>query len=284
MGDWYVRAPGVVSLSRGDTYVFVRPGAPPLEVPGVDVEALALLLARTALPAEAAALAELCEPDTLDLLVAEGVLRRGSAAELGVAGRGGATPRDLPCRRVVLGLTGAVGSLEAVRMMVTLATEVASVVDVILTRGACELVKPRALQYFGMRTWTDAFEPRDGARVPHIELASSADLVLVAPASASTLARLASGACSDLLSLVVAATRAPVVVAPAMNESMWDNPAITRNVARLRADGMWIVEPRAGYEVGQPGYPAMMGGMGVSHEEVARVVRLVLERQAAGPA
>ena len=283
MGDWYVRAPDVVSLSRGDTYVFLRPGAPPLEIPGVDVEVLGLLLARTALPAEAAALAELCETDTLDLLVAEGVLRRGSAAELGVPGPGERPARDLPCRRVVLGLTGAVASLESVRMAVALATSVAREVDVILTRGACELVVPRSLEYFGVRTWTDAFAPRDGARVPHIELAG-ADLVLVAPASASTLARLASGACSDLLSLVVAATRAPVVVAPAMNEAMWDSPAIARNVARLRADGVWIVEPRAGYEVGQPGFPAMVGGMGVSGEEVARVVRLVLERQAAGSA
>ena len=63
--------------------------------------------------------------------------------------------------------------------------------------------------------------------------------------------KLASGACSDLVSLIVAATKAPVVVAPSMNPEMWTHPAIQRNVAQLRADGVWVIEPGLGFEVGQ---------------------------------
>ena len=83
----------------------------------------------------------------------------------------------------------------------------------------------------------------------HVHLASRAEIIAVIPASAHALQRLATGACSDLLSLTVAATKAPVVLFPAMNANMWRHRAIARNVAQLRADGCYVVEPGPGFEV-----------------------------------
>jgi len=115
--------------------------------------------------------------------------------------------------------------------------------DVILTRAAQKFVTRDLFESYGIPTWGDAFERRDGTNVPHVQLGRSADCILVMPASASSLYRLAAGACTDLMSMVVSATEAPVVVAPVMNDAMWNNPAVQRNVQQLREDGMHVVEP-----------------------------------------
>jgi phosphopantothenoylcysteine synthetase/decarboxylase len=115
--------------------------------------------------------------------------------------------------------------------------------DVVLTEAAQKFVTRDLLESYGIRTWVDAFERRNDIYVPHVHLARSADCVLVMPASANSLHRFADGACTDLLSLLVAATHAPVVLAPAMNDAMWNNGAIQRNLQLLRADGMYVIEP-----------------------------------------
>ena len=106
---------------------------------------------------------------------------------------------------------------------------------------------------------------REGKTVPHIALAKNADLVAVMPATAGSISRLATGACSDLLSLVAIATTAPVVVAPTMNTAMWDNPAVRRNVDQLRADGVYVVEPTFFFEAAElvKGAPPLCGMLGV---------------------
>lgn len=111
--------------------------------------------------------------------------------------------------------------------------------------------------------------------VPHAELADNADAVLVAPCSASTLHKLASGACSDLVSLVVAATKAPVIVAPSTNANMWAHPPVQRNVAQLRADGVWIVEPWRGTRVSKRGESGT-GALGFNSLGLFRILDLIL--------
>src|SRR5207249_11528339 len=96
--------------------------------------------------------------------------------------------------------------------------------------------------YYGLPVWVDRFEARDGVNVPHMWLASRADVILIA-ATAHTIHRLATGACSDLLSLVVAATRAPIVIAPSMNPLMASQPAVARNSGQLRRVGYYVAEP-----------------------------------------
>src|SRR5262249_21836186 len=117
---------------------------------------------------------------------------------------------------------------------------------------------------YGVRTWVDAFERRDGIRVAHVSLGASADCVLVMPASASALQRLGDAACTDLMSMTVAASEAPVIVVPAMNSVMWSNPGVRRNAQRLRDDGMYVVDPTlivAAAALAE-GASAMVGGPG----------------------
>lgn len=115
--------------------------------------------------------------------------------------------------------------------------------DIIITDSARRFITPDLLEHYGIQAWCDAFERRDNFTVAHVQLGSTADCIVVLPATASTLQRLASGACNDLLSLTVAASRCPLILAPVMNEAMWEKPAIQRNLQQLRIDGASIIEP-----------------------------------------
>jgi len=277
--DWFVRNPAVVAVARGSSYLFVGPDRPTAVLDDVDVAALAEVLAAAVTPVPAATLAELCTDDTLALLAEQGILLRGARGEIEDAG-GWRAPAavDPPCGNLVVGICGVVGALAAVDQVRALAAGFAREVDVVLTPSALQFVTAHAFEYQGLRTWLDPFEPRHGAHVPHIHLAQRADLVLIAPASADLLRRLATGACSDLISLVATATAAPVVVAPAMNPQMWRHPAVARNVAQLRADGVWVVEPGIGFEVSDGGSEAAIGGIGFGNDvaNLARTLATIL--------
>ena len=117
----------------------------------------------------------------------------------------------------------------------------------ILTQSAARFVTPASLQAVsGRRVRDDLWDEEAEAAMGHIELARWADAVLVAPATAHLLSRLAHGAADDLLTTVCLATAAPVFVAPAMNRQMWEHPAVQRNVARLAADGVRLLGPGEG--------------------------------------
>jgi phosphopantothenoylcysteine decarboxylase/phosphopantothenate--cysteine ligase len=151
--------------------------------------------------------------------------------------------------------------------------------DVILTEAALRFVHRELFEFYGIRTWVDAFDRRDGVHVPHIALGQAADCLLVMPASAACWRRLAQGACADLLSLTVAATMAPVVVAPVMNTAMWNHAAVQRNVQQMRDDGMYVIEPTLIFAAvdlvhqGDPMYGGpgtfWRGALGVMHTLVA---------------
>lgn len=152
------------------------------------------------------------------------------------------------CKRIILGITGSIGAITSVDVALLLRARFCKDVQIILTEAATEMVAPAIFRYHGFSVWTTAFEARDDVNVPHIHLAMSADLVVVVPACANTLHRLATAECSDLLSLVVTATRAPIVVSPAMNTVMLDSFAVRRNIAQLKEDGVYVVETRLGFE------------------------------------
>jgi phosphopantothenoylcysteine decarboxylase / phosphopantothenate---cysteine ligase len=276
MTDWFVRR-SAVSLARGDSYLLVDPdhGASALE--GVDVEAFAAVLALAAQPVSRERLLELAGEEAIARLVELGVL--APCAEPAPAPPpAAATARR--CGRLVIGLCGTVSVSAALDFVVPLADVFAREVELVFTRGARRFVRPRIFEYRGLRTWDDAFAPRHGAAVPHHHLATSADLVLIAPASAGTLARLARGACDDLLSLIVAATTAPVVIAPSMNPQMWLHPPIARNVAQLRADGCWVIDPGLGAPVARR-QQVGVGALGFDVPGLVRALDAVLTRHAA---
>ncbi len=153
--------------------------------------------------------------------------------------------------KALLGVTGGIAAYKAVEILRLLQGRGADV-EVLLTRSARQFVTPltfSALTGKPVHTslWVQASDQSPDAPIEHIALAQAIDVLLIAPATANTLARLAHGLASDLLSTLYLATPAPVVVAPAMNVEMWHHPATQANVDTLRQRGVHFVEPEAGH-------------------------------------
>jgi phosphopantothenoylcysteine decarboxylase/phosphopantothenate--cysteine ligase len=160
---------------------------------------------------------------------------------------------------VVLGVTGSIAAFKAVEVLRALTLEAGARVTVILTRHATEFVRPLTfsvlsgrpclVDQFAAEEMRASFIPPDvPGRVPlvHIDLAQRADLVVVAPASANLLGKVAAGIADDLLTVTIMATAAPVLFAPAMNTRMWENPIVRANAGRLATLGYRFVGPDAG--------------------------------------
>ena len=148
--------------------------------------------------------------------------------------------------KVVLGVTGSIAAYKACEL-VRLLVKRGDDVHVVMTEHARAFVTPLTFRTLSRNEVAcDLFnEPRDW-KPGHVSLAAAADLVAVAPATANILAKMAHGLADDLLSSTLRATRAPVIVAPAMNDGMWENPATQANVAALTARGVRIVSPGVG--------------------------------------
>jgi phosphopantothenoylcysteine decarboxylase/phosphopantothenate--cysteine ligase len=148
-------------------------------------------------------------------------------------------------KRITVGVTGGIAAYKAVELVRQLRTRGAEV-DVIMTKNAQQFVTPLTFQTVsGHLVYTDlfaSFKPE----ISHISLAEKADAFIIAPATANIIAKIASGLADDLLSTVMLATRAPVLIAPAMNDKMWSNPVVKRNVTKLRELGFKIIEPTSG--------------------------------------
>jgi phosphopantothenoylcysteine decarboxylase/phosphopantothenate--cysteine ligase len=149
-------------------------------------------------------------------------------------------------RTVVFGLSGGIAcykACEAVRLLVGRDARV----QVVMTAGAQQFVTPLTLQALSRNpVATDTFSLTQESEIGHIRLADAADVIVVAPATADVIGKMAGGIADDLLTTVLLATRAPVVVAPAMNVHMWEHPAVQENVARLVARGVRVVGPTSG--------------------------------------
>ena len=153
---------------------------------------------------------------------------------------------SLAGRRVLLGVTGGIAAYKAADLVRRL-REAGAEVRVVMTRGATEFVTPLTFQAVsGQPVHTELLDADAEAGMGHIELARWADVVLVAPATANFLAQLAQGRAEDLLSTVCVATRAPLFVAPAMNQGMWANEATRENVTRLEQRGVRVLGPGEG--------------------------------------
>lgn len=150
-------------------------------------------------------------------------------------------------KTIVVGLTGGIACYKGAELVRALVKESASV-HVVMTDGAREFVTPLTLQTLsGHPVRTSLFDLGEESSIGHIRLADAADVLLVAPATANVLAKLAHGIADDLLTTVALATKAPIVVAPAMNVNMLSNPVTQRNLAALRESGVRIVDPEEGF-------------------------------------
>jgi phosphopantothenoylcysteine decarboxylase/phosphopantothenate--cysteine ligase len=151
--------------------------------------------------------------------------------------------------RILVGITGGIAAFKAVTL-VRLLSELGHDVKVVPTQNALRFVGATTLEALSKNT-VDSDLYTDVADVKHIELGQSADLVIVAPASASFIARTAAGIADDLLSNVILATAAPIIIAPAMHTEMWKNAATKANVATILERGINMVEPTEGRLTGE---------------------------------
>jgi phosphopantothenoylcysteine decarboxylase / phosphopantothenate---cysteine ligase len=147
---------------------------------------------------------------------------------------------------IALGVCGGIAAYKAVEVLRGF-QRAGCVVHVAMTRRACEFVQPltfRALS--GSHVVVDDYAPDNPDPIAHITFSQTTDLLVVAPATANIIAKFANGIADDFLSSTYLACNAPVLIAPAMNTTMWQHPATQRNLDRLRADGVYIMEPDAG--------------------------------------
>ena len=150
-----------------------------------------------------------------------------------------------PC--VVLGVTGGIAVYKACELLRLLQKRGIDVF-VVMTQNACRFVAPLTFETLsGHPVAVDTFDRPQTWEVEHIALAKRADLFLIAPATANIMGKMACGIADDMLSTTVMATRAPVLVAPAMNTGMWENAAVQQNIKTLRARGVEIVAPVSGH-------------------------------------
>jgi len=149
-------------------------------------------------------------------------------------------------RFVVLGVTGSIAAYKTVELARRL-TQAGATVQVVMSRSATEFVRPLTFQALTYRpVEVEMFQIQDERAAGHVAMGRQADVVVIAPATAHVLARLANGFSDDLIATTVLATDAPIVLAPAMETHMWQNAATQANVATLRSRGAHIVEPESG--------------------------------------
>jgi len=148
---------------------------------------------------------------------------------------------------VVLGVTGGIAVYKACEVLRLLQKQGMDVY-VVMTKNACRFVSPLTFETLsGHPVAVDTFERPATWEVEHIALAKRADLFLIVPATANIIGKMACGIADDMLSTTVMATRAPIMIAPAMNTGMWENPAVQENISRLATRGVHIVSPASGY-------------------------------------
>ncbi len=149
-------------------------------------------------------------------------------------------------KRILLGMTGGIAAYKAAELT-RLLVKAGADVRVAMTEAATHFVGTATMQALsGQPVWTDLWDSRVSDAMGHIELSRDRDLILIAPASADFMAKLAQGFADDLLSTLCIARRCPLMVAPAMNVEMWQNAATARNAETLRRDGVTIVGPASG--------------------------------------
>ena len=184
-----------------------------------------------------------------------------------------------PTRRIVLGITGGIAAYKAAELLRLLVKQGVEV-QVAMTEAACHFITPTTMQGLsGKPVFTDQWDASVPNGMAHINLSRAADAIVIAPASADFIAKLAHGLANDLLSALCLARNCPLLIAPAMNREMWLNAATQRNIAQLRADGVQVLGPDCGMQAcGEEG----MGRM-LEAEDLARDVLASLHNAPLSP-
>ena len=177
---------------------------------------------------------------------------------------------ELNNKRILLGVTGGIAAYKSAELVRELQRAGADV-QVVMTESACQFITPVTMQALsGKPVFTGMWDARVQNGMPHIELSRDRDLIVVAPATADFIAKLVHGGADDLLSTLCLARECPLMVAPAMNRQMWENPATQRNVGQLRQDGIVTLGPDAGDQAcGEVGMGRMLEAEDLAREIAA---------------
>jgi phosphopantothenoylcysteine decarboxylase / phosphopantothenate---cysteine ligase len=161
-------------------------------------------------------------------------------------------------KSIVLGLTGGIAAYKAAELARLLIKQ-GVIVQVAMTEAACHFITPATMQALTAKpVLTSQWDERDNG-MAHINLSRAADAIVIAPATADFIAKLAHGLADDLLSTMCLARNCPLLIAPAMNKQMWESPATQRNIAQLKADGVIILGPDSGVQAcGEEGLGRML--------------------------
>jgi phosphopantothenoylcysteine decarboxylase/phosphopantothenate--cysteine ligase len=164
-----------------------------------------------------------------------------------------------PAKRILLGITGGIAAYKAAELLRLLMKQ-GMEVQVAMTEAACHFITPTTMQGLsGKPVFTDQWDASAPNGMAHINLSRAADAIVIAPASADFIAKLAHGLADDLLSTLCLARNCPLIVAPAMNREMWQNAATQRNIAQLLADGVRVLGPDCGVQAcGEEGMGRML--------------------------
>jgi len=175
---------------------------------------------------------------------------------------------------VVLGITGSIAAYKAAELASKL-TQAGVRVDVVMTEAAQKFISPLTLRSLTHRSVaSDMWEPSEEYRIIHVSLAQAANVIVIAPATANIIARIACGMADDLLSATVLATGAPVIIAPAMNTNMYENPVTQENLAKLKERGFTIIEP----DCGRLACDAVGKGRLAETEQIIGAIQMLLGR------
>lgn len=149
-------------------------------------------------------------------------------------------------KNIILGVTASIAIYKACDIVRRLKSEGFSV-SVVMTKEAEELIGPVVFQALsGNKVYRGLFDTPEAWEIEHVSLAEKAGAVLIAPATANIIGKISSGICDDLLTCIVCATKAPVLIAPAMNENMYRNKIVQENIKKLKSAGYRFIEPRRG--------------------------------------
>lgn len=179
-------------------------------------------------------------------------------------------------KHIVLGVTGSIAAYKAAEIVRSLRKKNYRV-SVIMTRAAQEFITPLTLATLSNeKVWTSMFDCEAQERIiSHISLSQAADVLLIAPASADIIGKITHGIADDLLSTVAMATRAPVILAPAMNDLMWTNPVVKENCQKLKSLGVTFIGPQEG--------DLACGTVGAGHiadvDEIVREAEKIFEKK-----
>ena len=157
------------------------------------------------------------------------------------------------CENLLIGVTGSAAAVQITQYLVKLRQTFAKNIYIMMSQAAQNFVPAYTLElYSGNPVTTDDFKINGEIRVPHIQLAQRADLFLIMPATANIIGKAAHAICDDLISTTIVACQAPIVLVPSMNEVMWKNRLVQRNIATLKEVGYFFLDPGEGYALSDP--------------------------------